>query len=172
MTSASTKLARPIRRFEKNHSDHDHFLFAGTFSLQEVELADKTVRAADNNGKLHAALQAKAKQAERMMVANQGLAFENGSLRNDVDLAKASEVIFGQGETSLPIKNTHTHLHTYDTRWGVHGGNEHMWTLPICTPYTMKTKTNPSRRPRVTRYSKAAPLSQRCPYAPLHPCPC
>lgn len=59
-----------------------------------MELADKTVRAADNNGKLHAALQAKAKQAERMMVTNQGLAFENGSLRNDVDLAKASEVIF------------------------------------------------------------------------------
>lgn len=60
--------------------------------LQEVELADKTVRAADNNDKLHAALQAKAKQAERMMVINQGLAFENSSLRNDVDLAKASEV--------------------------------------------------------------------------------
>lgn len=61
--------------------------------LQEVELADKTVRAADNNEKLHSALQAKAKQAERMMVVNQGLAFENTSLRNDVDLSKASEVM-------------------------------------------------------------------------------
>lgn len=60
--------------------------------VQEIELADKTVRAKDNNEKLHVALQAKAKQAERMMVANQGLAFENRSLRNDVDLATASEV--------------------------------------------------------------------------------
>lgn len=60
--------------------------------VQEVELADKTVRAKDNNEKLHAALQAKAKQAERMMVMNQGLAFENRSLKNDLDLAKASEV--------------------------------------------------------------------------------
>lgn len=61
-------------------------------SAQEIELADKTVRAKDSNEKLHAALQAKAKQAERMMVENQGLAFENRSLRNDVDLATASEV--------------------------------------------------------------------------------
>lgn len=60
--------------------------------VQEIELADKTVRAKDNNEKLHAALQAKARQAERMTVMNQGLAFENRSLRNDVDLAKASEV--------------------------------------------------------------------------------
>lgn len=60
--------------------------------MQEIELADKTVRAKDNNEKLHAALQAKARQAERMTVMNQGLAFENRSLRNDVDLAKASEV--------------------------------------------------------------------------------
>lgn len=60
-------------------------------SLQEVELADKTVRAAENNEKLHFALQAKAKQAERLMIVNQGLAFENTNLRNDVDLAKASE---------------------------------------------------------------------------------
>lgn len=59
---------------------------------QEVELADKTVRAKDNNEKLHAALQAKAKQAEQMMVMNQGLIFENRSLRNDLDLAEASEV--------------------------------------------------------------------------------
>ena len=59
---------------------------------QEVELAERTVRAADNNAKLHVALQAKAKQAERMMVANQGLTFENSTLRNDVDLAKVSEV--------------------------------------------------------------------------------
>lgn len=50
------------------------------------------MRAKDNNEKLHTALQAKAKQAERMMVANQGLAFENRSLRNDVDLAVESEV--------------------------------------------------------------------------------
>lgn len=60
--------------------------------VQEIELADKTVRAKDNNEKLHAALQAKARQAGRMTVMNQGLAFENRSLRNDVDLAKASEV--------------------------------------------------------------------------------
>lgn len=60
--------------------------------MQEVELARKTVRAADNNDKLHAALHAKAKHAERIMVTNQGLAFENSSLRNDVDLAKESEV--------------------------------------------------------------------------------
>ena len=64
---------------------------------QEIELSDKTVRAKDNNEKLHAALQAKAKQAERMMVSNQGLAFENRSLRNDVDLATASEVLRGCG---------------------------------------------------------------------------
>lgn len=59
---------------------------------QEVELADKTVRAKDNNDKLHAALQATAKQAEQMMVMNQGLIFESRSLRNDLDLAEASEV--------------------------------------------------------------------------------
>lgn len=56
------------------------------------------MRAKNNNEKLHAALQAKAKQAERMMVANQGLAFESRSLRNDVDLATASEVR-GSGKT-------------------------------------------------------------------------
>ncbi|CAN0299097.1 unnamed protein product, partial [Ectocarpus sp. 12 AP-2014] len=60
---------------------------------EEVELADKTVRAKDNNEKLHAALQAKAKQAEQMMVMNQGLIFENRSLRNDLDLAEASEEV-------------------------------------------------------------------------------
>ncbi|CBJ33834.1 conserved unknown protein [Ectocarpus siliculosus] len=63
------------------------------FSKKEVELADKTVRAKDNNDKLHAALQAKAKQAEQMMVMNQGLIFENRSLRNDLDLAEASEEV-------------------------------------------------------------------------------
>ncbi|CAN0502017.1 unnamed protein product, partial [Ectocarpus sp. 8 AP-2014] len=60
---------------------------------EEVELADKTVRAKDNNDKLHAALQAKAKQAEQMMVMNQGLIFENRGLRNDLDLAEASEEV-------------------------------------------------------------------------------
>lgn len=59
---------------------------------QEVELADRTVRATHNNEKLHLALHAKAKQAERMMIVNQALAFENNNLRNDVDLAKAAEV--------------------------------------------------------------------------------
>lgn len=54
------------------------------------------MRAADNNAKLHVALQAKAKQAERIMVANQGLTFENSTLRNDVDLAKVSEVCAGR----------------------------------------------------------------------------
>ncbi|CAM9952650.1 unnamed protein product, partial [Ectocarpus fasciculatus] len=68
-------------------------LFSKKASCQEVELADKTVRAKDNNEKLHAALQAKAKQAEQMMVMNQGLIFENRSLRNDLDLAEASEVV-------------------------------------------------------------------------------
>lgn len=66
------------------------------FFSKEVELAERTVRAADNNAKLHVALQAKAKQAERMMVANQGLTFENSTLRNDVDLAKVSEVCAGR----------------------------------------------------------------------------
>lgn len=60
--------------------------------IQEAELADKSARATENNEKLRVALQAKAKQAERMMVRNQGLAFENTSLRNEVELAKASEV--------------------------------------------------------------------------------
>ena len=75
-----------------NHSLPTTSKFTARCFVQEIELADKTVRAKDNNEKLHAALQAKAKQAERMMVANQGLAFENRSLRNDVDLATASEV--------------------------------------------------------------------------------
>lgn len=60
--------------------------------LQGLELTDRTVRAVDNNEKLRIALQAKAKQAERMMLLNQGLAFENTDLRNDVELSKTSEV--------------------------------------------------------------------------------
>ncbi|CAB1115296.1 unnamed protein product [Ectocarpus sp. CCAP 1310/34] len=68
-------------------------LSSDLFSKKEVELADKTVRAKDNNENLHAALQAKAKQAERMMVMNQGLIFENRGLRNDLDLAEASEEV-------------------------------------------------------------------------------
>lgn len=59
---------------------------------QEVEITDKTARAARNNDKLRAALQAKASQAQRLVVANQGLAFENVGLQKDIELAKASEV--------------------------------------------------------------------------------
>lgn len=83
---------------------------------QEIELADKTVRAKDNNDKLHAALQAKAKQAERMMVANQGLAFENRSLRNDVDLATESEV---RGRSTGDIS-------TEDRAWELRDRNRQM----------------------------------------------
>ncbi|CAM9833495.1 unnamed protein product, partial [Hapterophycus canaliculatus] len=79
------------QRIRRQVEDEIIELSSELFSQKEVELADKTVRAKDNNEKLHSALQAKAKQAERMMVTNQGLAFENRSLRNDLDLAKASE---------------------------------------------------------------------------------
>lgn len=85
------------------------------FFLQEVELAERTVRAADNNAKLHVALQAKAKQAERMMVANQGLTLENSTLRNDVDLAKVSEVgrrAFSSMAISRIFLDNSTHTHT------------------------------------------------------------
>eukprot|EP00752_Nemacystus_decipiens_P004512 g4120.t1 len=81
------------QRVRRQVEDEIKQLTSELFSKKEIELADKTVRAKDNNEKLHAALQAKAKQAERMMVANQGLALENRSLRNDVDLATASEVV-------------------------------------------------------------------------------
>eukprot|EP00903_Cladosiphon_okamuranus_P009818 g9331.t1 len=81
------------QRVRRQVEDEISKLTSELFSKKEIELADKTVRAKDNYEKLHAALHAKAKQAERMMVANQGLAFENRSLRNDVDLATASEAV-------------------------------------------------------------------------------
>lgn len=75
------------------------------------------MRAADNNAKLHVALQAKAKQAERMMVANQGLTLENSTLRNDVDLAKVSEVgrragVCFHGHFPKFPRKFHTHTNT------------------------------------------------------------
>lgn len=60
--------------------------------FQEAELAEKTLQAAEKNQKLHTLLHSKAKQAERMMIINQGLAFENSRIRNDIDLANISEV--------------------------------------------------------------------------------